>query len=75
MPRPGRRSKSCRAGYDRFDVEFLRGGRHGIACAMTTVDIAGADDAIWEAWESLRNSIMAIWIVSGPAPARGRGGH
>jgi hypothetical protein len=62
MPRPVRRGKSRRAGYDDLDIEFLLRGPHGVPCELTSAEEAGDNETIREAWESMRSTLLPQWI-------------
>jgi len=68
MPRPPRRSKSRRAGYDDEHVKHLLTGCYLCpGCGFSTgcgreVDI----DAMREAWEVLRDTLLPQWIAEHP---------
>ena len=66
MTRLSKRPKRHGGVYSEMDYEFLAGGPHGVACAMTDAEVAGDDNAIREAWEALRDTILPAWIRKRP---------
>jgi hypothetical protein len=72
MPRPARRAKSRRAGYDQHHVNHLLRGvylHHGCGFATIPPDANGdcTDfDAMRKAWELMRADLLAKWIREKP---------
>lgn len=66
MTRLSKRPKRHGGVYSEMDIGFLSRGPHGVPCAMTTAEVAGDDDAIKAAWESLKATILPAWIRERP---------